>query len=73
MFSVLQDEMIKSGRLDKKYNGIIDCFSRTAKQEGVMSLWRGNTANVIRYVFHAVLETRDRLTNVSIVTSLPRL
>merc|ERR1712058_218673 len=44
-----QDEMLKAGRLDRKYNGIIDCFSRTAKNEGVMSLWRGNTANVIRY------------------------
>ena len=44
-----QDEMLKSGRLDRKYNGIVDCFSRTAKAEGVLSLWRGNTANVIRY------------------------
>merc|ERR1711939_142058 len=41
--------MLKAGRLDRKYNGIIDCFSRTAKNEGVMSFWRGNTANVIRY------------------------
>ena len=46
---LLQDEMLKAGRLDRKYNGIIDCFSRTAKNEGVMALWRGNTANVIRY------------------------
>jgi len=44
-----QDEMIKAGRLDRKYNGIIDCFSRTAGSEGVLALWRGNTANVIRY------------------------
>lgn len=44
-----QDEMLKSGRLDRKYNGIVDCFRRTASEEGVMSLWRGNTANVIRY------------------------
>ncbi|RMZ79581.1 hypothetical protein DV737_g3341, partial [Chaetothyriales sp. CBS 132003] len=44
-----QDEMIKQGRLDKKYNGIVDCFSRTMKSEGVLALWRGNTANVIRY------------------------
>ena len=43
--------MLKSGRLERKYNGIIDCFSRTTKAEGVMALWRGNTANVIRYVF----------------------
>jgi len=44
-----QDEMLKAGRLDRKYNGIGDCFKRTAAQEGVVSLWRGNTANVIRY------------------------
>ncbi|ETS78949.1 ADP/ATP carrier protein [Pestalotiopsis fici W106-1] len=44
-----QDEMLKVGRLDRKYDGIVECFSRTAKAEGVMSLWRGNTANVIRY------------------------
>jgi len=44
-----QDEMLKSGRLDRKFNGIGDCFSRTIKNEGVASLWRGNTANVIRY------------------------
>lgn len=41
--------MIKSGRLDRRYTGIIDCFRRTAGDEGVMALWRGNTANVIRY------------------------
>jgi solute carrier family 25 (adenine nucleotide translocator) protein 4/5/6/31 len=44
-----QDEMIKSGRLSEPYKGIGDCFARTMKDEGVISLWRGNTANVIRY------------------------
>jgi solute carrier family 25 (adenine nucleotide translocator) protein 4/5/6/31 len=44
-----QDEMIKQGRLDRKYNGIVDCFKRTLADEGTVSLWRGNTANVIRY------------------------
>jgi len=44
-----QDEMIKSGRLSEPYKGIGDCFARTIKDEGVISLWRGNTANVIRY------------------------
>ncbi|KAH0722069.1 hypothetical protein KY289_005113 [Solanum tuberosum] len=43
-----QDEMIKSGRLSEPYKGITDCFT-TIKDEGVLSLWRGNTANVIRY------------------------
>lgn len=41
--------MLKAGRLDRKYNGIGDCFRRTAQAEGIVSLWRGNTANVIRY------------------------
>lgn len=44
-----QDEMIKTGRLSEPYKGIGDCFSRTIKDEGFVSLWRGNTANVIRY------------------------
>lgn len=44
-----QDEMIKAGRLDRKYDGITECFRRTTADEGVTSLWRGNTANVIRY------------------------
>lgn len=44
-----QDEMIKAGRLSEPYKGIGDCFSRTIKDEGVLALWRGNTANVIRY------------------------
>ncbi|KAI5284074.1 hypothetical protein KEM54_001604 [Ascosphaera aggregata] len=44
-----QDEMLKAGRLDRKYTGIVDCFRRTAAAEGTTSLWRGNTANVIRY------------------------
>lgn len=44
-----QDEMIKAGRLSEPYKGIGDCFARTIKNEGFLSLWRGNTANVIRY------------------------
>jgi len=44
-----QDEMIKSGRLKDPYKGIIDCFSRVSREEGIMQLWRGNLANVIRY------------------------
>lgn len=44
-----QDEMLKQGRLSHKYTGIIDCFRRTAADEGIVSFWRGNTANVIRY------------------------
>lgn len=38
--------IIESGR---KYTGIVDCFTRVAKEEGVQSLWRGNFVNVLRY------------------------
>ncbi|CAN1263742.1 ADP,ATP carrier protein, mitochondrial [Linum perenne] len=35
-----QDEMIKAGRLSEPYKGIGDCFTRTMKDEGMVSLWR---------------------------------
>merc|ERR1711931_272438 len=44
-----QDEMLKSGRLDRPYKGVIDCTLRTLKTEGVIPFWRGNLANCIRY------------------------
>jgi len=44
-----QDEMIKQGRLDKPYNGVLDCTRRVLATEGVYPFWRGNLANVLRY------------------------
>lgn len=44
-----QDEMIRQGRLDKPYSGVVDCTVRTVKNEGVYPLWRGNLANCLRY------------------------
>lgn len=35
--------------VDKQYKGIIDCFVRIPKEQGFLSYWRGNLANVIRY------------------------
>ena len=32
-----------------QYKGIIDCFVRIPKEQGVLSFWRGNLANVLRY------------------------
>jgi solute carrier family 25 (adenine nucleotide translocator) protein 4/5/6/31 len=44
-----QDEMIKQGRLDKPYTGVVDCTTRVLKTEGIVPFWRGNLANVLRY------------------------
>merc|ERR1712222_12149 len=43
------DEMIKQGRLDKPYNGVLDCTKRVLATEGIVPFWRGNLANVLRY------------------------
>merc|ERR1711863_240233 len=44
-----QDEMIKQGRLDRPYKGVMDCCSRVMQTEGIYPFWRGNLANVLRY------------------------
>jgi len=44
-----QDEMLKSGRLDRPYTGVVDCSRRILAEEGVLPLWRGNLANCLRY------------------------
>jgi len=34
---------------DVKYHGMMDAFQKIIKEEGGASLWRGNTANLVRY------------------------
>ena len=33
----------------EKYKGMNDCFARIYREQGILSFWRGNVANVIRY------------------------
>ncbi|CAF1162942.1 unnamed protein product [Didymodactylos carnosus] len=47
---LLQTQDVNQKALEKgKYKGFGDCFVRCVKEEGALSLWRGNWANVIRY------------------------
>ncbi|TRZ10024.1 hypothetical protein HGM15179_017086 [Zosterops borbonicus] len=34
---------------EKQYKGIVDCVVRIPREQGILSFWRGNLANVIRY------------------------
>lgn len=33
----------------KRYTGIVDCFARVSKEQGIQAFWRGNFTNIIRY------------------------
>jgi solute carrier family 25 (adenine nucleotide translocator) protein 4/5/6/31 len=39
-------QIIKSGN---RYKGISDTFIRVTKEDGFITMWRGNGANLIRY------------------------
>lgn len=45
---LLMQTQHENTRLKLKYKGVVDCFVRSVTEEGVLSLWRGNTINVIR-------------------------
>lgn len=34
---------------ENQYKGMVDCFVRIPREQGFLSFWRGNLANVIRY------------------------
>jgi len=39
---------IRSGEV-QRYKGIIDCFVRVGREQGLLAFWRGNFTNIIRY------------------------
>ncbi|KAJ0078122.1 hypothetical protein Patl1_37206 [Pistacia atlantica] len=49
-----QNEIIKTGRLSNPYNGIVNCVARTVRNEGIFSLWRGNTACILEFLSYKV-------------------
>lgn len=37
------------GKLQKSYEGILDCARRVTKEEGIRAFWKGNAANLTRF------------------------
>lgn len=46
---LLLQTQIANDRVIRPYRGITDCFIRTLREEGVLSFWRGNGVNILRY------------------------
>lgn len=40
---------ILTGGPHRRFKGMVDCIVRTVREEGFLSLWRGNGSSVIRY------------------------
>ncbi|GFP99339.1 probable ADP ATP carrier protein at5g56450 [Phtheirospermum japonicum] len=40
---------ILAGGPHRRFKGMVDCIVRTVREEGILSLWRGNGSSVIRY------------------------
>uniref|UniRef100_A0A0D6R5F8 ADP/ATP translocase n=1 Tax=Araucaria cunninghamii TaxID=56994 RepID=A0A0D6R5F8_ARACU len=38
-----------TGGKQRRFKGMVDCILRTVRDEGVLSLWRGNGSSVLRY------------------------
>ena len=56
-----QDEMIKQGRLDKPYTGVIDCTTRVLKTEGVYPFWRGKLFFNIKITLMLIVSVQEIL------------
>ncbi|KAL5973630.1 hypothetical protein ACLOJK_030284 [Asimina triloba] len=37
------------GTTHRRFKGMMDCIVRTVREEGILSLWRGNGSSVLRY------------------------
>ena len=60
--------MLRFGRLAKPYAGVYGCLKRIITEEGTASLWRGNTASIIRYFPAQALDFAFRDTYKSMFT-----
>jgi len=51
---ILQTQAVNTD-VTTRYKGLTDCFTRVYKEQGLLSFWRGNGANLLRYFPHQAL------------------
>ena len=44
-----QESNLAIGRGNRRFKGMLDCLVRIVREEGILSLWRGNGSSVLRY------------------------
>ncbi|CAD8095140.1 unnamed protein product [Paramecium sonneborni] len=47
---LLQTQHSNPKLISRPYKGSLDCFKRVFLEEGILSFWRGNLSNIVRYV-----------------------
>ena len=45
----VQDANLEQIPVERRYKGMVDALRRIPREDGVLALWRGNMANVVRY------------------------
>lgn len=53
--------IVGTGR--RKFKGLLDCIVRTVREEGILSLWRGNGSSVLRYYPSVALNFSLKVSN----------
>ena len=61
--------IVAGGR--RKFKGMRDCIFRTVREEGILSLWRGNGSSVLRYYPSVALNFSLKVINLSKFSSFP--
>lgn len=61
---------ILTGPQHRRFKGMVDCIVRTVREEGILSLWRGNGSSVIRYYPSVALNFSLKVTTLKSIFEL---
>lgn len=60
-----QESNLAIGRGNRRFKGMLDCLVRIVREEGILSLWRGNGSSVLRYYPSVALNFSLKVSNPS--------